>query len=548
LLSDEDLSAIIPCELRESPLTLIPLDIRKQALGIAYDEVSYRHKRSGPPHRDQRIFDALLNANHGDLRKVLRHIRVERFTLSLNYKRSLVTVEPQMHVDASVQQLTLNKSYSSLPSSLQGINLYTVQGDLADANRGMIDYSDLLKRPLDTYKYLLSACETGTVNLGPMILDLDLVFIGSSNELQLDGFKEYPDFGSFKGRLELVKVPYLLRASDEQKIYEPIVTEIAGKKPVSPHVAWVLSTWAVLTRLKKPLIDRIRPFEKLRLLDTGELPNHYNQDERYIIRPYIQKIIHEYRQVPNYEGRLGASAREVKSILSEAANNREFKTLSPLAVIQEIKSFVTRTSEYDFLRQEAVDGYHDANGLIDSLIEEYTEIIDREVRESLGIYDVDPWADFMKKYITHVSTLLKKEKIKNPITGRTEDPDVNLIQEFETIVSAPNQTTESIEAYRKNLISQIGAWVLDHPKSGVDYFQIFPDLKQRLAKHFFENQKSLISKMTSALQVYGTELEDKNSEGNQLAKKTLDNMMKKLGYSEDGAKEVVVFLLKKRYQ
>ena len=51
------------------------------------------------------------------------------------------------------------------------------------------------------------------------MIHLDEVLIGSSNEKQLEAFKEYPDWNSFKGRIELVRVPYLRRFSDEIQIY-----------------------------------------------------------------------------------------------------------------------------------------------------------------------------------------------------------------------------------------------------------------------------------------------------------------------------------------
>ena len=52
------------------------------------------------------------------------------------------------------------------------------------------------------------------------ILFFDEFFIGSSNESHLAVFKEVPEFQSFKGRLELIRVPYILDYEQERKIYE----------------------------------------------------------------------------------------------------------------------------------------------------------------------------------------------------------------------------------------------------------------------------------------------------------------------------------------
>jgi serine protein kinase len=556
-LTDDELACVIPCETRDTPLLLLPVALREKLLGSHFSTLPERYKQGGPSPRDQRIFEALLQSAQGDLTEVFRHIRVERFYLSRAYRAGLVSIEPQLHVDGNYQQLTMNRSLSSLPSSLQGMNLFSLSGDLVDGNRGLIDYADLLKRPLDSFKYLLTVCESGAVGIGNAILHLDSVLIGSSNELQLDGFKEYPDFGSFKGRLELIRVPYLLRVDEEESIYLPLLEQISGPKAITPHSAWAIAFWAVLTRLKKPqrehypaevrhLIDRIRPIDKLRMHNLGELPEDWSPEERLLLKPYLRQLLLEYRSVPYYEGRSGASARELKGILMDAAQGADYPTLSPLAIIQQLNEFVTRTSEYEFLRQDPLDGYHDPLGFIELMLEHYTEILDREVREALGLYDVKQWSEFIKRYILQISSILKQEKIKNTHTGKMEDPDLSLTGEFESIVGAP-VGAEALLAYRRGLISQIGAWVLDHPKTPVDYFKVFPELKQRLEKHYFESQKSVLLRMSSALQTYGTESEEKNSEGHRLAHKTLKNMQENYGYNESGAIEVITFLLRRRY-
>ena len=511
-LPDEEIACIIPSELRDHPVLLIPAEERSKWFAEYDFTIPDRLIKGGLSHRDQLIYQALLNSYQGDYSQVLKHIRVERFTLSRMYRTGLITVEPQMHVDAHYQQLTMNRSLSQLPASLQGINLFSISGDLAEANRGIIDYNDLLKRPLDSYKYLLTACETAKVNVGGSIVHLDTVFIGSSNELQLDAFKEYPDFSSFKGRIELVKVPYLLRLTEEQKVYEPLLASIAGEKTVTPHTAWTIAMWSVLTRLKRPhhdhypeeisnVVERLTPLEKLKLYENGELPERITAEERKHLKASLARIEEEYANVPYYEGRTGASARELKTLLIDAAQNPQFKALSPLAVIHELKKFVKRLTEYEFLRQDPVDQYHDHEKFIDVVLEEYAQLVDREVRDCLGLYDTRQWGDFMRRYIGHLSSLLKKERIKNPITGAYEEPDQALLKEFETIVGAPNEE-ESRTQFRKNLITQIGAWSLDHPNEQMDYFRVFPEMRMKMEKHFYESQKALLQKMHTALKQF----------------------------------------------
>lgn len=574
-LSDEEVAARVPSDLRDHPFLLIPIDQRKDFLEkLIGREKSEKLWPTLPlaitqgdlNPRCKEIATALLKANDGDFKKVLMHVQVERFFFSRRYRKGLVTVEPQLHVDAQFNLLSMNRNYANLPASLASLNLFTLSGDLIDGNRGGIEYSDLLKRPIDTFKYLLVACETGCVNVGPAIVYLDTVFLGSCNDLQLDAFKEFPDFMSFKARMELVRVPYLLRVSEESEIYQEELKQVGQSKPVSPHTDWALASWSVLTRLKKPnsinyppgissIVASLTPLDKAKLLDTGEMPAQLGPEDRKVLKANLKRVREEYQNVPYYEGRIGASAREVKSILFSAAQNVDFPCLSPLAVLREMEDFVKRTSEYEFLRQDIKDGYHDCSEFIHTVRSEYLNVIDREVRDSIGLYDSAQWEDFIRRYVQHLSLVLKKERHKNPLTGKLEEPDYPLIEEFEKIIEAPTGEAD-LQNFRNGIVAQIGAWSLDHLKETVVYSKVFPEYWRRLEKHYYQSQKEVLTKMHDALLLYGRDddkadqAESTNSnlsEGQRLARQTVENMKLKLGYTEEGAKEVITFLMKSRY-
>jgi predicted Ser/Thr protein kinase len=564
-LEDAEIAARVPCDLKDHPLLVVPAEHRrafleklvgeKQAAAL-WEELPEYLGRGDLCHRCRQIFDVLLNANNGDFRKVLSHVQVERFYFSRRYRKGLVTIEPQLHVDAQYSQLTMNRSIGSLPASLQSLNLFTVTGDLVDANRGIVEYSDLLKRPIDSFKYLLTACESGAVNVGTSIAYLDSVMLGSTNEVQLDAFKEFPDFTSFKARIELIRVPYLLDVTGEEAIYAQEIRQYAGDKHVTPHVAWTAALWSVLTRLKKPnsinyppnvstIVSNLTPLEKARLYDTGEVPAALPPEDRKLLRATLRKLREEYSNIPYYEGRMGASAREMKSILFDAAQNPEYACLSPLAIVREMEEFVKRVTEYEFLKQDVKDGYHDSPEFVNVVRAEYLARLDREVRDSIGLYDSAQWEEFLKRYVQQISLVIKKEKQKNPITGKLEDPDFALIEEFEKIVDAPEDTAER-DAFRANIISQIGAWSLDHPREQVNYARVFPDFWKKMEKHYYETQKSLLTKMHDALLVYDSG-KASDQEGAELAHKTVANMCSKLGYCDKCAKEVIIFLMRQRY-
>ena len=70
--------------------------------------------------------------------------------------------------------------------------------------------------------------------------------IASSNELHLAAFREHPDYHSFRGRIQLIRVPYLRDYNKERAIYDvQVVSQV--RKHVAPHATYVAALWAVLS-------------------------------------------------------------------------------------------------------------------------------------------------------------------------------------------------------------------------------------------------------------------------------------------------------------
>ena len=236
----------------------------------------------------------------------------------------------------------------------------------------------------------------------------------------------------------------------------------------------------------------------------------------------------------------------MKGVLYEAAQDPEFNCLSPLAVFKVLDDFVKRVTEYDFLKQDVRDGYHDAYEFINVIRTEYLATLDQEVRDAMGIFERTQYEDYLKKYILHLSHLIKNEKIKNSITGKQENPDQQLLEEFETIVEAPKSGRE-LDIFRQNVITAIGAYSLDHPNQPVQYRAVFPEFMTKLENYYFEQQKSQMVSMSNAIGFFGTEKEDTNGEFSKLARRTLKALEEKAGYCENCAKSNLLFLIKQRY-
>ncbi len=568
-LDGEALDARLACPMKDHPLLLVPKAERRKLLEErcrptaregARDEdfVLSEYLLEGEPCPYCRsIHDALLAAYRGDWLKVLRHVQVERFYVSARYQQAAVTVEPQIAVDATYRQVTADRSAAALPPALHSVTLLEPDGPLVSANRGIIEYSDLLKRPLDAWKYLLGTSETGRVSLESFVLQLDCVLVASANEKQLAEFVKLPEFQSFKGRLELVRVPYLRRASVEREIYDQQVTSAVVGKHVAPHATATAALWAVLTRLKRPLPDRyggelrelveeLAPLEKLRLYDSGAAPDRLSLAQAKELRAHASELWRESDVYPNYEGRSGASAREIKTALLNAAQSPGHRCLTPLAVLDELEAICREKGVHEFLQQEVVDGYHDHEAFVRVVESEYLDVIDEEIRESMGIVSESQYRDLFTRYVTLVSNWVKGEKVRNRVTGEYAAPDEDRMREFEKLVMPSGEDRGN---FRRGLISTVGAFRLDHPEPAeIDYVAIFPDLFRHLRDHYFEERRRQLRRAREDVLRYLSDERDRlDDRARRQVEETLRAMRERYGYCEHCAQEAILFLMRRRY-
>ena len=560
LLDESAIDAKVLCELRDHPLLVLSVPTRqrlfRRLLGErAAEEVPVELWKGGPCHKCQQVFTSLYNAYRGDVRKVLAHVQVERWYVSRRYREGAVTLGPQMAVDARERQVTASRSLAALPPSLQNTALFEPSGELVDAAGGLIEYSDLLKRSLEHWKYLLLLIETGEVALEQSNLVPNVVLVGSSNEGHLDAFREHPEFASFRGRLDLVRAPYLVDWTLEKAIYDAQV--IPGvRRHVAPHGAEVAALFAVLTRMRKasadryaralgPLAQDLSPLEKADLYATGATPQRLTGEQAKELHAGVEAIYHEGDVYPLYEGRTGASPREMRSVILDAAQHPDYRCLSPFAVLDRIADLCTRKSEFEWLRMETVaGGYHDPKAFLKALRDRLMESLEDEVRTATGLVDEARYVEMFERYVHHVSAQIKGERIRNRLTGRDDPPDEGFMKDVEKNVGA----TGTAEEFRRNIISRLAGWGIDHPGEAVPYTRLFPQHVQRLRESFFhDRRKQIVACARDLLALLSGEGQGLDADARRRAEATLASLRERYGYCEHCARDAIAALLKERF-
>jgi serine protein kinase len=563
-LPDDQIDAKLLVEVRDHPLFLIPVADRRALL-----ERLVREKEGEPPadgfcdwilrgqlsHKSEQVFEALLSSYNGSYTEVLKHVQVERYFVSQRYRVGAVTIGPQMSVDAAERQITMDRSLASLPASLQAVTLYEAKGELIDAAGGVLEFSDLLKRPLDAFKYLQLSIETGEVALTQQNVTLNCVMMGSANELHLDAFREHPEFASFRGRLELIRTPYLRSFVQEQQIYDThVVPHI--RRHVAPHATSLAAQFAVLTRMRKPNTDRygrglssalsgLTAIEKMDLYALGRSPERLEEDAQKVLRAGVREVFEESDSYPIYEGRIGASPREMRAVLLDAAQSVVYKCLSPLAVLDEIEQLCQQKAEFEWLQQDTqAGGYHDVKLFRETLLTRLLTSWEQEMYASSGLVEEGQYDELFDRYVQHVNVWVKKERIRNRITGDYEEPDESMMGEVERLLDIKGDVEEA----RKQMISAIAAWAIDHPGQKVDARVVFPQFQRRLRDAIFSDKRIEVARRTRDIVVL---IRDEGSGLDQSrrrdARQVLDGLASRFGYCDNCATDMASMLIRKRY-
>src|SRR5258705_178627 len=189
---------------------------------------------------------------------------------------------------------------------------YSYSGGLNRSNQGVLEFVEMFKAPIKILHPLLTATQEGnyigTENIGA--IPFQGVILAHSNEAEWQTFKNNKNNEAFIDRVCVIKVPYCLRVTEEQKIYQKLIrTSELAEAPCAPATLEMLARFSVLSRLH--IHENSNLYSKMRVYDGESLKE---------TDPHA-KSMQEYREAAGVdEGMDGISTRFGFKVLSATFN------------------------------------------------------------------------------------------------------------------------------------------------------------------------------------------------------------------------------------
>src|ERR1700738_4129084 len=185
----------------------------------------------------------------------ISRFRVAKIQPSRLRQIAVAKTEPGDENNQDVSSLVGKVDIRKLESLAQNdADAYSYSGGLNRANQGLLEFVEMFKAPIKMLHPLLTATQEGnyigTENIGA--IPFHGIILAHSNEAEWQSFKNNRNNEAFIDRIYVIKVPYCLRVTEEQKIYEKLVSssELAAAS-CAPATFEMLARFTVLTRLKR---------------------------------------------------------------------------------------------------------------------------------------------------------------------------------------------------------------------------------------------------------------------------------------------------------
>jgi serine protein kinase len=495
--------AIKDCPMHEEPLHLIPHQLRAEV------EKHYGIYIEGDLCPQCRYsLERTYGGRHED-------VKVHRVVFSEKERVGIGTFSPSDPKSQDITELTGSIDLSTIGEV--GVEsdprAYRFDGELNIANRGLMEFVEMLKVDEKFLYSLLTLSQEQSIKTGRFaMIYADEVILSHSNENEYIAFAGNRKSEALQDRIILVKVPYNLRVSQEERIYDKLLHQSEALRNVhlAPNTLKVAAMFAVMTRLEEPKRQNVDIVKKMKLYDGEDVEGYKSKDVRELKEETIR------------EGMDGISPRYIINRLSSALVRDGVTCINPIDALRAIKDgFEQHTGISAEQRERYLNHISQAR-------KEYDELAKIEVQRAF-VYSFEEMARTMcNNYLDNVEAFCNKERIKDPITEEEMDPDEQLMRSIEEQIGISENAKNT---FRQEILIRISSYA----RKGKPFeYNSHERLKEAIEKKIFADLKDVVKITTSA----------KTPDPDQLRRinEVVDRLVKEHGYCPVCANELLTYV------
>ncbi|MDP0589886.1 MAG: PrkA family serine protein kinase [Candidatus Endonucleobacter bathymodioli] len=357
----------------------------------------------------------------GDISK----FRVIKVYPSILHQVAIAKTEPGDENNQDISSLVGKVDIRQLEEySQDDPDAYSFSGSLCRANQGIMEFVEMFKAPVKVLYPLLTATQEGNYNgtEGMGAIPFNGIVLAHSNESEWKSFRNNQINEAFIDRVNIVKVPYCTRVTEEILIYKKLLQNSSLKNArCAPETLEILARFSVLSRIKES--ENSNTYAKMRVYDGEKLkdtdPNAKMQ-QAYKTEAGVD------------EGMEGLSTRFAFKILSKVFN---FDPTEIAANPVHLLYILEREIEQHQLPKDTHERYlyHIKEFLSPKYIDSLGKEIQTAYLESYSEYG----QNIFDNYITYADAWIQDQEYRDPETGEILDR-VAINEELEKIEKAAN--------------------------------------------------------------------------------------------------------------
>ncbi|MCG9968655.1 PrkA family serine protein kinase [Pelotomaculum terephthalicicum JT] len=453
------------CPMHEEPLHLIPKELREDF------QKEYDVYIEGELCPSCRLM--VENKYSGNI----ENVPVERVFLSEDDRVGIGTFTPSDPKSQDIADLTGSLDFSTIADygSESDPRAYRFDGELNIANRGMMEFQEMLKCDEKFLWNLLSLSQEGNFKAGRFaLIYADEMIVAHTNENEYKTFISNKKNEALQSRIIVMKIPYNLKVSDEVKIYEKLIRQSDLRNiHIAPHALRIASIFSVLSRMKESKKQGMDLVKKMKLYDGED------------VEGFKQKDLHELHSEAIDEGMSGVDPRYVINRLSSALIRSATQCINPLDVLRALKEGL---DQHPSITKEERDRLLN---FISVARKEYDEMAKKEVQKAF-VYSYEESAKVLfNNYLDNVEAYCNGLKLKDPITDEELDPDEKLMRSIEEQIGVSEGAKK---AFREEILIRLSSYARKNKRFE---YSSHERLREAIEKKLFADLKDVVKITTS---------------------------------------------------